>query len=165
MISLYCLCQYSLNKGLTRGGSRIFFRRGCTRLLLYFSTWINHIVFFFCRIPVVLENRKSSQGGVHTPCTLPLDPPLLTRLGFMSWLPNPESRILVRIWIFSGFYFFTNAQVSEFSPCGWRSKGKVKRIWARNHFSETPNPLSLPFWTPAMQASASLNARIFLTFI
>ena len=37
---------------------------------------INHIV-FFCRIPVVLENRRSSQGGgVRTPCTLPLDPPL-----------------------------------------------------------------------------------------
>ena len=30
----------------------------------------------FCRIPVVLESRRSSQGGVHTPCTLPLDPPL-----------------------------------------------------------------------------------------
>ena len=40
------------------------------------STLINHIV-FSCRIPVVLENRSSSQGGgVHTPCTLPLDPPL-----------------------------------------------------------------------------------------
>ena len=38
------------------------------------STPINQIVFFFCRIPVVLENRKSSQGGrgggAH-----PLDPP------------------------------------------------------------------------------------------
>ena len=33
--------------------------------------------FFFCRLPVVLENRRSSQGGkVRTPCTLPLDPPL-----------------------------------------------------------------------------------------
>ena len=33
---------------------------------------------YFCRIPVVVENRRSSQGGggVHTPCTLPLDPPL-----------------------------------------------------------------------------------------
>ena len=31
---------------------------------------------FFCRIPVVLEIRRSSQGGVRTPCTLPLDPPL-----------------------------------------------------------------------------------------
>ena len=35
------------------------------------STLINHIA-FFCRIPVVLENRRSSQGGrgVH-----PLHPP------------------------------------------------------------------------------------------
>ena len=32
------------------------------------STPINHIVFsFFCRIPVVLENRRSSHGGVRTP--------------------------------------------------------------------------------------------------
>ena len=28
------------------------------------------------RIPVVLENRRSSRGKVRTPCTLPLDPPL-----------------------------------------------------------------------------------------
>ena len=44
-----------------RGGSRIFFRRGCTRLLLHFNTNKPHS--FFCRIPVVLENRRSSQGG------------------------------------------------------------------------------------------------------
>ena len=48
-----CFCQF-------RGGSRIFFRRGCTRLLLYFNTNKPHS---FCRIPVVLENRRSSQGG------------------------------------------------------------------------------------------------------
>ena len=60
-----------------RGGSRIFFRRGCTRLLLYFNTNKPHSFFFFRRIPVVLENRRSSQGGgVRTPCILPLDPPL-----------------------------------------------------------------------------------------
>ena len=60
-----------------RGGSRIFFRRGGTRLLLYFNTNKPHS-FFFGRIPVVLENRRSSQGGgVRTPCTLPLDPPLI----------------------------------------------------------------------------------------
>ena len=29
-----------------RGGSRIFFRRGCTRLLLYFNTNKPHIFFF-----------------------------------------------------------------------------------------------------------------------
>ena len=44
------------------------------------STPINQIV-FFCRIPVVLENRRSSQGGVRTPCTLPLDPPLWKKEG------------------------------------------------------------------------------------
>ena len=27
-------------------------------------------------MPVVLKNRSSSQEGVRTPCTLPLDPPL-----------------------------------------------------------------------------------------
>ena len=32
---------------------------------------------FFCRIPVLLESLRSSQEGVCTPCTLPLDPPLL----------------------------------------------------------------------------------------
>ena len=68
-------CMYS------RGGSRIFFRRGCTRLLLYFNTNKPHS-FFFCRIPVVLENRRSSQGGgVRTPCSLPLDPPLYSGPG------------------------------------------------------------------------------------
>ena len=53
-----------------RGRSRIFFRRGRTRLLLYFNANKPHSFFFFCRIPVVLENRRSSQGGVH-----PLHPP------------------------------------------------------------------------------------------
>ena len=48
----------------------------CTRLLLYFNTNKPHS-FSFCRRPVVLENRRSFQwGGVRTPCTLPLDPPL-----------------------------------------------------------------------------------------
>ena len=58
-----------------RGGSRIFFRRGCTRLLLYFNTDKPHS--FFCRILVVLENRRSSRGGgggAH-----PLHPPPRSR--------------------------------------------------------------------------------------
>ena len=60
-----------------RGGSMIFFRRGCTRLLLYFNTNKPHS-FFFRRIPVKLENRRSSRGGggMRTPCTLPPDLPL-----------------------------------------------------------------------------------------
>ena len=35
------------------------------------STPIKHIVFFFCRIPVVLENRRSSQGGCAPPAPSP----------------------------------------------------------------------------------------------
>ena len=53
-----------------------FFLGGGALVSCSTSTPINHIV-FFCRIPVVLENHRSSQGGgVHTPYTLPLDPPL-----------------------------------------------------------------------------------------
>ena len=55
-----CVATFFLLK-VNRGGSRIFFRRGCTRILLYFNTNKPHS--FFCRIPVVLENRRSSQGG------------------------------------------------------------------------------------------------------
>ena len=61
------------HKTVIRWGSRIFFRTGCTLLLLYFN--INKpYSSFFCRIAVVLENRRSSQGegggGAH-----PLNPP------------------------------------------------------------------------------------------
>ena len=52
----------SENRRKIRGGSRIFLRRGCTLLLLYFNTNKPHS-FFCCRIPVVLENRRSSRGG------------------------------------------------------------------------------------------------------
>ena len=55
-----------------------FFLGGGALVSCSTSTPINHII-FFCRIPVVLENRRSSQRGggeVRTPCTLPLDPPL-----------------------------------------------------------------------------------------
>ena len=70
------------NVVLGRGGSQIFFRRGCTRLFLHFNTNKTHS-FFFRRIPVVLENRRSSRGGGRTPCTLPLDPPLLHKI--LTW--------------------------------------------------------------------------------
>ena len=53
-----------------------FFLGGGALVSCSTSTPINHIV-FFCRILVVLENLGSSQeGGVCTPCTLPLDLPL-----------------------------------------------------------------------------------------
>ena len=86
-----------------RGGSRIFFRRGCTRLLLYFNTNKPHS---FCRIPVVLENRRSSRGGVHTPCTLPLDPPLRCQgsnpLSIIIWKLHVTflCKLFLRIWCY-----------------------------------------------------------------
>ena len=55
---------------ITGADQGFFLRRGRTRLLLYFNANKPHSFFFFCRIPVVLENRRSSQGGVH-----PLHPP------------------------------------------------------------------------------------------
>ena len=54
-----------------RGGSWILFRRGCTHLLLYFNTNKPHSFFFFGRIPVVLDNRRSSQGGCAPPAPSP----------------------------------------------------------------------------------------------
>ena len=62
----------------TAGADPGFFLGGGALVSCSTSTPINHIV-FFCRIPVVLENCRSSQGGgggLRTPCTLLLDPPL-----------------------------------------------------------------------------------------
>ena len=73
-----------------RGGSRIFFRRGCTRLLLYFNTNKPHSFFFFCRIPVVLENRKSSQGGCAPPAPSPQIRPCLLK----QVKPSPERKMI-----------------------------------------------------------------------
>ena len=65
----------------SRGGSRIFFRRGCTRLLLYFKTNKSHSFSFFA------EYHVTWRGGVRTPCTLPLDPRLKRDLPLMySWV-------------------------------------------------------------------------------
>ena len=64
-------------KGVVSGADPGFSLGGGAPVSCSTSTPINHIVFVFRRIPVVLENRRSSQGGgVHTPCTLPLDLPL-----------------------------------------------------------------------------------------
>ena len=65
-----------------RGGSRIFFRRGCTRLQLYFNTNKPHS-FFLAEYQLYQRTAGHLRGGggVHTPCTLPLDPPL-------QWFPH-----------------------------------------------------------------------------
>ena len=60
-----------LTRTRRRGGSRIFFRRGCTRLLLYFNTNKPHI-FFWQNTSCIRKPRVISggEGGAH-----PLHPP------------------------------------------------------------------------------------------
>ena len=60
-----------------RGGSRIFNRRGCTRLLLYFAT-NKPLSFFFWQNTSCIRKRQvisGGGGGVRAPCTHPRDPP------------------------------------------------------------------------------------------
>ena len=53
-----------------------FFRRGCTRLLLYFNTNKPHF-FFLQNTSCIRKPQVIPRGvGVRTPCTLLLDPPL-----------------------------------------------------------------------------------------
>ena len=54
-----------------RGGSRIFFRRGCTRLLLDFNTNKPHSVVFFSQNTSCIRKLQVISGWVRTPCTLP----------------------------------------------------------------------------------------------
>ena len=64
-----------------RGGSRIFLRRGCTRLLLYFNTNKPHGFLFLQNTSCIRKPQVISGGGeVRTPCTLPLDPALQEEL-------------------------------------------------------------------------------------
>ena len=56
----------SENKSV-RGADPGFFLGGGALVSCPTSTPINHMVFFLRRIPVILENRRSSQGGGCTP--------------------------------------------------------------------------------------------------
>ena len=68
--------QPKLQRVWIRGRSRIFFRRGFTRLLLYLDTNKPHS--FFGQDTSCFRKPQVISGGwgVHTPCTLPLDLPL-----------------------------------------------------------------------------------------
>ena len=78
-------------KTIRRGGSRIFFWRGCTLLLLYFNTNKPHSFFFCIRKPQVI----SGGGEVRTPCTLPLDPPLIR-----TYYTAYYMMLVVSLWLF-----------------------------------------------------------------
>ena len=102
--SSYCIVVFMQSQGRIQD---FFFRRGCTRLLLYFN--INKPHTFFLQNTSCIRNRRSSQGegGVRTPCTLPLDPPLKARpdFDFMSavcWLLAFKSDVSAGKEIFLG---------------------------------------------------------------
>ena len=68
---------------LSSGGSRIFFRRGCTRLLLYFNTNKPHSFFFFLQNTSCIRKPQviSGGGGAH-----PLHPPPRTAPVIITYL-------------------------------------------------------------------------------
>ena len=66
-----CLKRIALLKGQIRS----FFRRGAL-VSCSTSTTINHKVFFLQNTSCIRTLQVILGGGVHTPCTLPLDPPL-----------------------------------------------------------------------------------------
>ena len=96
---------------LFRGGYRIFLGGGA---LVSCSTSIpiNHIVFFLCKIPVVLENRRSSQGGAH-----PLNPP-----------PRSAPAVLVEHWKGDLLQPF-RLKIGKFSTSGWWHWHPVHALW------------------------------------
>ena len=53
--------------GKSRGGSRTFFGRGCTTIIVFF---------FFLQNTSCIRKPQVISGGARTPYTLPLDPPL-----------------------------------------------------------------------------------------
>ena len=58
-----CPCQKMKKVLKGPGADPGFFLGGGALVSCSTSTPINHIVFVFCRIPFVLENRRSSEGG------------------------------------------------------------------------------------------------------
>ena len=93
-----------------RAGSRIFFRMGCTHLLLYFNTNKSLVIIFFCRIPVVLENRRSSRGGDEHPLHPP--PRSAPEAGANdTWNPAffIQSKLAVRTPLYYGQFSITDS--------------------------------------------------------
>ena len=61
LVQCAVICTIRFNR-IIRGGSRIFFRRGCTRLLLYFNTNKPHS-FFFLRNTSCIRKPQVISGG------------------------------------------------------------------------------------------------------
>ena len=74
--------------GSGTGADLGFFLGGGALVSCSTSTPINHIVFFLQNTSCIRNPQViSGGGGVRTPCTLPLDPPLLSVLSSLKSLP------------------------------------------------------------------------------
>ena len=102
------------------GGSRILLRRGCTRLLLYFNTNKPHRFFcFFWQNTSCIRKPQVISGGVRTPCTLPLDPPLS---------PHPR-----RPWGFPGAVSQDDT-IALYGRVFMSTQKLSRRVWTRTFF-------------------------------
>ena len=70
---------------VVRGGSRIFFRRGCTRLSLYFSTNKPHSFFFLQNTSCIRKLQVIPGGGG---CVPPAPSPWIRPWSLLLKLPN-----------------------------------------------------------------------------
>ena len=80
LTNLWSLIEYSQFNVRSSGADPGFFLGGGALVSCSTSTPINHIVFFLQYTSCIRKPQVISRGGgrgVHTPCTLPLDPALI----------------------------------------------------------------------------------------
>ena len=75
-----------------RGGSRIFFRRGCTRLLLYFNTNKPHSFFEY---QLYEKTAGHLRGGAHPLHPPPRSAPVLTMANFRCTVTLRDCLVIV----------------------------------------------------------------------
>ena len=132
-----CRCKIVYSATLfktSRGGSRIFFRAGCTHLLLYFNTNKPHSFLFLQNTSCIRKPQViSGEGVVRTPSILPLDLPLTRDLKFLvpqKLTPYSQPSFSLSI-----------ASESKMTPCS-RSRGapgsRCKKVKLYTLFSKTP---------------------------
>ena len=110
-----------VQSGVNRGGSRILFRRGCTRLLLFFNTNKPHS-FFWQNTSCIRNPQVISEGGGCAPpaCALPLDPPLVKIAKFEISYENLKGKFSLPL--------FVNNLMTGRSKKEWRKLSEKMRL-------------------------------------
>ena len=96
---------------LVRGGSRIFFRTGCTRLLLYFNTnkpYIYIYIFFFWQNTSRIRKPQviSGVGGGAPPHPPPRSAPACSKSTLLLNFPSFSFFLSLNTWFLFCLYFF-----------------------------------------------------------